>query len=128
MPLPTTMVRPAAWGSLLFLGGADAKLYDYSQATGAQVWNFTAGGAITVAPAVSASGTVLVAGGDFDGRIYALAAVNGSALWKWNLATKTVLPCGHGGPCYLATKTVLPGGHGGPCYGAPTRTPTHKRK
>jgi outer membrane protein assembly factor BamB len=59
---------PAIAGDRVIVGSSDGKLYVLQLATGAKLWEFDAGAALTASPAI-ADGRIII--GDTDGRIYA---------------------------------------------------------
>ena len=57
------------------------KLYDLEVATGAEVWNYTAGGAFMATPLI-VNDTLFA--GSLDGKMYALNATTGEHLWNFS--------------------------------------------
>jgi outer membrane protein assembly factor BamB len=76
---------PAVHDGKLFIGSDDHNLYALDAATGAYLWNYTTGGRIWAAPAVSGDGKVCF--GSLDHWVYCVDEDTGAEIWKYNTGT-----------------------------------------
>ena len=72
---------PVVADGVVYVGSYDHNVYALNSATGAKLWNYTAGGTVWSSPAV-ADGVVYV--GSFDNNVYALNAIDGDRLWNYD--------------------------------------------
>jgi outer membrane protein assembly factor BamB len=79
---------PSLGGEVLFVGDAQGVLHAYSATTHAQLWSFTTGGSVVVAPVVN-KGAVYF--DDGYGNVYALNATNGAKLWGISLGATSAM-------------------------------------
>ncbi len=66
-------------------GSPENRLFAIDPDTGAVIWTFSTGGAITTKPAVSSNGSTIYFGSD-DGYVYAVNS-NGTLLWQFDTGT-----------------------------------------
>ena len=71
---------PAVANGVVYIGSDDNNVYALNANTGALLWSYTTGGAVTSSPAV-ANGVVYV--GSDDNKVYALNASTGALLWSY---------------------------------------------
>ena len=79
-PEATCTPPPPSPNGVVYVGSEDHNVYALNATTGAQVWNFTTGGAVDSSPAV-ANGVVYV--GSWDNNVYALNSTTGAKLWSF---------------------------------------------
>ena len=60
----------------------DDNVYALNASTGAILWSYTTGNAVTSSPAV-ANGVVYIGSGEWLGNVYALNASTGAKLWSY---------------------------------------------
>ena len=71
---------PAVVGGVVYVGSFDSKVYALNASSGAFIWSYTTGGAVSSSPAV-VGGVVYV--GSTEGNVYALNATDGVKLWSY---------------------------------------------
>lgn len=72
---------PAVAGGTVYFGSADDNLYAVNVTTGAKVWSFKTGAAITDSSPAVANGIVYI--GSTDDYLYAVNATTGAQSWKF---------------------------------------------
>ena len=77
---------PAVVGGVVYVGSDDGDVYALSAASGAKLWNYTAGYYDYVDSSPAVVGGVVYVGSD-DGDVYALNAVNGVKLWNYTVGS-----------------------------------------
>ena len=77
---------PAVVNGVVYVGSDDGIVYALSAATGAKLWNYTAGYYDYVDSSPAVVGGVVYVGSD-DGNVYALNAANGVKLWNYTVGS-----------------------------------------
>ena len=78
---------PAVTNGVVYIGSYDNNVYALNASTGARLWSYTTGNAVSTSPAV-ANGVVYV--GSNDGNMYALNASTGGKLWSYAAGTEVL--------------------------------------
>jgi uncharacterized repeat protein (TIGR01451 family) len=71
---------PAEVNGVVYIGSADGNVYALNASTGAQLWTYATGSAVSPSPAV-ANGVVYI--DNDNGNLYALNASTGAKLWSF---------------------------------------------
>ncbi len=114
-PTRYEVIGAAVFDGAVYFGSGDGNVYAVEAGTGAELWSFSANGAIVFSNAAVVKGIVYV--GSEDGNLYALKASDGQELWRFNTFNYVGTPT-------VADDVVYVGSETGKLYALNARTGT----
>jgi eukaryotic-like serine/threonine-protein kinase len=92
---------PAVTNGVVYVGSDDGNVYALNASTGAKLWSYTTGNAISNSSPAVANGVVYI--GSEDNNEYALNASTGAKLWSYYIGAFSSSPAIVDGVLYIHT-------------------------